>query len=135
MDADSTIEACGLEEPQIFALVLGWAHREQRTHAFIVLLLYGLQLTVELTGQQIDVPLKYGENMDYLVEPGLKVLVLEVDGECQRNDVVHIDTLPLTVGFHVNEELVFGGQGLVPLNVIDKLLVAELSEALKVYAV
>ena len=63
------------------------------------------------------------------------VVVAEVYRECERDHVVDIETLLLTVGLHVEKELVFGGERLVPLDVIDELLVAELAQSLEVDAV
>ena len=52
-------------------------------------------------------------------------MILEVHGESQRYHIIHIYIFLLAIGLHVEEKLVFRGQGLVPIDMINKLLVAE----------
>ena len=65
----------------------------------------------------------------------MRVLLLEVDSESQREHFVDVQVLLFTVGLHVEEQLVFRGQSLVPFYMIDKLFVAELSESLEVNSI
>ena len=81
VDADATIEASRLEQPQVLALVLRWAHWEERAHALVEGMLRLLQLVAQLMRWHADVPLKYGEHLENLIELKLVVVVLEVD--CQ----------------------------------------------------
>ena len=60
------------------------------------------------------------------------VVVAEVDSEREWDHVVDVEALLLTVGLHVEEQLVFGRERLVALDVIDELLVAKLAQTFKV---
>ena len=71
--------------------------------------------------------------MEDLVELWTMVLVLKVDCEGQRNHLIDVDVFLLAVSFHVEEKLVLRRQGLMPLNVVDQLFVAELAQALVIY--
>lgn len=70
--------------------------------------------------------------MEDLVELIVVVLVLEVHCESQRDHVVDVEVFLLTVGLHIEEELIFRCQGLMPIDMIDELFVPELAEALVV---
>ena len=50
MDADATVEPGGLEQPQVFALMVRRAHGERRAHHFVKHVLDLLKLLAELLG-------------------------------------------------------------------------------------
>lgn len=90
--------------------MLRGADRVLGANDLVMLLLERVQFGVQLCIAQLNVFLEKLEDLHDLVVPLLGVLLLEVDCECEWNDVVDVDLSLFAVGFDVEEQLILGCQ-------------------------
>ena len=73
--------------------------------------------------------------MYYLVEFDVAMIFFEVDSKCKWNHLVETDLFAFTVLLQIEEELIFGGQCSMSIDMIDQLFVAKLAKSFKVDAI
>ena len=84
-----------------------------------------LELLTELSRTKPNVFLEEWDSLEYLIEPDIVIRLWEVDCQSQWNDRIDIKASLLTIGLHIEEQLVFSCQRLMVLDVINQLFVAK----------
>lgn len=128
MDADASVEARRLQEPQVLRIVAALGQLVRRLDALLFRYLHLLQLRI----YRFDIAfLELFDNLENLRE-GLdaltNVITQVVEHNRDRHRVVDVDALALVVSLQVQEQIVLRCEGTVTLHMVHKLLQAVLAD-------